>query len=748
MKDSTKKELEELAVRLERAALQGGIESLVGEMPAVLAADEPIAHAGEDRLNRVGFAGSIATAILGLKTEESLVIGIHGPWGSGKTSLLNLIREQIGLKAENPPLIMQFNPWGFSDQEQLTSQYFNQLAVFFKLHNADPILGRIADAVQDYGDLLDPVARLLTPRLREAATLGQRIVKALKPPKRTAVDLKSEISSALRRSQTRLIVIIDDIDRLNRTEIRQVFQLVKVNANFANTIYLVSFDLGPVEKALRFVAPAPPRQYLYKIIQVAFSLPPVSEAKLTELLLQNFNETFSAFGVREIDSQRFGNMLHSGFRACFHNLRDVNRYFNLYRFALGLVKDDTNPIDLAAIQCLATFQTGLYSGIGPNSALFIGRRDSWERPQGDEDRRKALEELFELVPAPDREAATELCGFLFPRMQSVFGGMHVMYEPEQETAWQKGKHVASAKYFPYYFQLAVPETDVSQREMDAALPSLKSVDSFVSTLEHFEKSGRLAEFIGSLQDQVDKLTPSDLNVIMESVFIFGDRVSTEGKEGLGLISDHVKFAGWLLWSVVDSLEKEVRFQQLTQAMTGKPAVYTIADVTMVSHDIVEKKGHDTKYQVKYPDLTPEIVQRMRRITADAIMSAAKRGTLQDAPRLPFLLYRWKDWGNGEGLSRWVQSTFLGSPAGAVQLIAKFSQTVRSYGFGDKVARTSLSVDPAVVCQIVDLDTVTGLLERARDDELSSFERDARVYFLKAVARYKAGEDPGALDLAE
>lgn len=741
----TKRELEKLAAQLEGAARDAGIEPLARKMPTVLTADEPITHADEDRLNRTGFASSIAKAILGLRTEESLVIGIHGPWGAGKTSLLNLIKEQLDLEVDNPPLIMQFNPWGFSDQEQLTSQYFSQLAVFLKLHKADPILERIADAVQDYGDLLDPVARILTPRLREAVSFGQKLFSRFKPPKRTAVDLKSEISSALRRSRTRLVVMIDDIDRLNRKEIREVFQLVKVNANFANMVYLVSFDLAPVEKALRFVAPAPPRQYLYKIIQVAFSLPPVSEAKLTEMLLEGFNKTFSEFSIREIDSQRFGNMFHSGFRDCFHTLRDMNRFFNLYRFALGLMKDDTNLIDLAAIQCLAAFQPALYSAIERDSKLFTSGPGPWEIQKGEDKLKQAFEEIFEKVPVPDRKAVKGICEFLFPKAQSVIGNMRVTYGPEYEQSWQKDKRIASAKYFPYYFQLTVPETDVSQREMDAVFPSLTTVDSFVDALEYFEKSGRFVQFVQLLRNQLDGLTPSELYVVMESIFVLGDRVSLEGEEGIGLISDHIQFASWLLLDVLDRLQKGVRFQELAKAMTGKPAVYTVAHVAWLCQQILQDEGRNHNYREKYSDLNVEIVEKMREIAVSTIKSAAKDGSLQAAPGLPFILYRWKDWGASEGLSQWVDSTFLKSPTGAVKLVTQFSQVVKSIGLGDKVTRAYVTIDPRVVRVFADLNTVTALLEQVSDDKLLPRERDAKKSFLQLVTKINAGEELGTLD---
>jgi predicted KAP-like P-loop ATPase len=49
-------------------------------------ADRPIISRGEDKLGRRGFAEAIAGAIDGWRGQESLVIALYGPWGTGKSS--------------------------------------------------------------------------------------------------------------------------------------------------------------------------------------------------------------------------------------------------------------------------------------------------------------------------------------------------------------------------------------------------------------------------------------------------------------------------------------------------------------------------------------------------------------------------------------------------------------------------------------------------------------------------------------
>jgi predicted KAP-like P-loop ATPase len=79
--------------------------------------DSPIKHISDDELNRKEFSRVIGNAILKSRTNESLVIGILGKWGSGKTSIVYMTLEHIDYssnESEKKPIIVWFNPWNYS----------------------------------------------------------------------------------------------------------------------------------------------------------------------------------------------------------------------------------------------------------------------------------------------------------------------------------------------------------------------------------------------------------------------------------------------------------------------------------------------------------------------------------------------------------------------------------------------------------------------------------------------------------
>ena len=86
--------------------------------------DRPIVATGQDLLGRSAFAGSLSEAIKAWKNKDSLVIGVYGTWGSGKTSLKNMITDFLRRDQERSPTIVEFNPWQWAGQDQLFSAFF------------------------------------------------------------------------------------------------------------------------------------------------------------------------------------------------------------------------------------------------------------------------------------------------------------------------------------------------------------------------------------------------------------------------------------------------------------------------------------------------------------------------------------------------------------------------------------------------------------------------------------------------
>jgi predicted KAP-like P-loop ATPase len=291
--------------------------------------DKAINKSEDDLLNRNSFSEHLAKALLNSKEEkeENLVIALCGKWGSGKSSIINLTKEHIknNKDVKNKPIIIDFNPWYFSGLNNLIHYFFDEIAEKLGSLKTDKQLRKIAKNLKRYEVILSnkPVIDLIKDILYIFSTILSfcgikftecswrwlwsgsgafvtlslilfaiafyRSVKSYRLQQHSLIkssidDLKEKISNDLKKINNKLIIVIDDIDRLTKTEIRQLFQLIKINADFPNVIYLLAFDREIVENNLTVQDGFSGKDYLEKIVQVFFDIPYVTPAKIHELL--------------------------------------------------------------------------------------------------------------------------------------------------------------------------------------------------------------------------------------------------------------------------------------------------------------------------------------------------------------------------------------------------------------------------------------------------------------------------------
>ena len=88
--------------------------------------DSPVSLRNQDRFSRWKFSERIAQVISKRSDPSSIVIGLYGIWGDGKTSVLNFIEES--LKMDGNVICIKFNPWRFGTEEELLAGFFFDIA--------------------------------------------------------------------------------------------------------------------------------------------------------------------------------------------------------------------------------------------------------------------------------------------------------------------------------------------------------------------------------------------------------------------------------------------------------------------------------------------------------------------------------------------------------------------------------------------------------------------------------------------
>ena len=317
----------------------------------MIVGDNPIKNPEDDAIGRISTAQNFAQHVLALDTKEGVVVSVLGPWGSGKTSFINLARNEFE-KAEVP--ILDFNPWMFSGAAQLVESFFIELAAQLKIRRG---LAEIGENFEAYGEIFSglgwlPVVGTWFERIRGAAKITNKL---LERRKEGVGGRRCKLEKALSDLDKPIVVILDDIDRLATSEIRDLFKLVRLTANFPNVIYIVAFDRDRVEKALDEQGVSG-RDYLEKILQVVFDLPVVPSHVLRQQILSALDDALNNIeNTGPLDEKVWPDVFMEIILPLMRNIRDVRRYAATIHGTVISLKGQIALADLLALEAIRMF---------------------------------------------------------------------------------------------------------------------------------------------------------------------------------------------------------------------------------------------------------------------------------------------------------------------------------------------------------------------------------------------------------
>jgi predicted KAP-like P-loop ATPase len=462
--------------------------------PLTYLPNQPIHSRREDRFNRALFAQRVADTTAIRSDRSSIVIGLYGPWGCGKSSTLNLIEE--ALNDHSNVVVVRFNPWLYSSEERQLRGFFDTLAA---------TLGRsLPTQAEKIGNLLrDHVALLLLASVSVAGVSLPNPRDALPrigdPLASVRLDeLKQQIEEVLEQAGKRVVVLIDDIDRLERAEIQAIFKLVKLSASFTSTSYVLSFDDEMVSSSIgeRYTQAGyeAGRDYLAKIIQVPLHLPPPDAIQLRQMVVDGVAAALRQSRI-ELEKKEVNAFMHhfiEGPEPRLGTPRHAKLYVNAVTFALPLLEEEAHPVDLLLMEGIRVFYPKLYLAIRDNAKLFLGGgRDSDQNTESAQ-RRHIADLLRESTPdiTPEQCASLhrDLLESLFPRLGKT------CYGHDREADWAREQRVCSEQYFQRYFMYSVPPGDIGDLEVKSFLNGIASANA-----------PRQDAALWSSQDSVDSL---------------------------------------------------------------------------------------------------------------------------------------------------------------------------------------------------------------------------------------------------
>jgi predicted KAP-like P-loop ATPase len=635
-----------------------------------LSADKPLVDPRDDQLGYAIFARHLAFSLTRMVPAEGFVVAIYGPWGSGKTTLLNFLFHYFQQAPhDEQPILVPFNPWWFSGHENLAKHFFDQFQSSLAASNLNQ-----PDLQNKIFEFAEMVSELPTSIHIPYISIGKIAVEftPLKPALKNIVKLKMEIAEALWKQPRRIFVTVDDIDRLNPEEVRQLFGIIKSVADFPNIVYLLTFDKKVVMDALRGSHGISGENYLEKIVQSPFELPLPDRLSLDRLLFDRLEAIVIGTPEELLDQTYWGKVFLKGVEHFLSTPRKVNLLTNTLIVTYPAVRGEVNSVDFIGIETLRIFCPEAYNMVRTYPDKFTGLE--WVSHRIEQLRTFHLS-WFSHIPEEDREAVKGLLSELFPKLQSVWEDMS--FTTSMEATWRKQLRICSPDIFPIYFHLALPQGNIAQAEIMSILSIAGNPQAFSARLlelaaqQRLDGRTRLYAFLDRLVDYTEKEIPLEsIPSILLSLFDVGDQLMRPEDQGSGKL--HVgndQRVLQIIWELLWRLPSESRFDCLRQAITDGQAVFTSTRIVLELDKLNNKyasegrsKGQRLIHSADHDSLV--------RLVLAKVQSAAQDGSLLNCPKLPEILFQWKIMAGDDEPKTWVV-TMARIDSSLVSLLGKF-----------------------------------------------------------------------------
>jgi KAP family P-loop domain len=425
--------------------------------------DDPVRSVEQDTLGTSHVAERAARLIAETHSwESSLVFALTGPWGSGKTSLIEMTCQL--LQKERPEWsIARFTPWATSDTSSLMAEFYTALATALPNRRSKGVRRALGACAQVVGPALKTVPYAGESLAHIAKQTGEAL--AQRPPWHEAFAKAAE---ELQNLGTPVLVVADDIDRLQSDELVVLLKVVRLLGRFPGVSYLLAYDeqtlFANLQQAdLGADAHGRARLFMEKIVQYPITVPPLLPSQMLFRLDEGLNQVLGELGRPMSSEDSRLSQLVDVFESQFTTPRAIDRF--LAQVRLFLTMHDTNEIDDVDLMLLTFVRMqfpGLYADLPRWRRPLTSTPSVWQMATR-HDEQPAWDKLLEVVPGEDdRRDARRVLEVLFPAMARVSIGSC------------NPRSASNRDYFARYFVHTVPEEDIPDVDVTAALDEART----------------------------------------------------------------------------------------------------------------------------------------------------------------------------------------------------------------------------------------------------------------------------------
>ena len=646
--------------------------------PYVLGDDAPKTDPNDDRLDLAPFAEAISQIVAKMSVPNGYVIGLHGPWGSGKSTVLNFTAAYLfQYNTEHPRtqiIHIDFRPWLITGHHDLISSFFKLLSesltprrgqfarLFYRVlrffRGTTSTIGdtaaTISMAVDPSGGVVSGLAGNLTEK--SLNSLLDRFL--VSPSLQTAYE---KLKKQLRKSHNRFLVTIDDIDRLDEADMVSVIRMVKSIGQLPNIVYLLSYDRDVVwktldrrarpdgsEKATNTGIPA----FAEKIIQQELELPRPSRHKLLRMLDQ---EVAFMLGHSE-SSLRWSFILSDGIHRWMRSPRDVVRLSNAVKFSWPALEGEIDPQDLLAIEGLRLFDAEAFNWVRDNRDFLF--TDGRFKLALEVDSENVVKMLTQDIPEFKRSPVLGVVTVLFPQVAKWLDNQETL-TTEPHNALTRRRGVGCEAGYDTYFRLHPSPDAIPLGVLEELVSTNADTNAIEGILKGYLKKNdsRGVPMVSEILDELlARYTGSGgilpTQALLDALFRVGEEVIAIHRHVSMLdLPPHTQI-DLLVYSMLERWGLAGAGEHLNRAFEREESPAFLADI-YVSRG--RELGVFDRTSAERPCIEIQDFEELGKTLLNRIRKALRHGTLADAPFYFDIVRSWAHLSDPNEVKAWLEA---------------------------------------------------------------------------------------------
>lgn len=481
-------------------------------MTTALDSDRALEDESKDQFGFAGIAKKLAPSIVEASKGDGMVIGLEGRWGSGKTSLLNFLRNEL-LVAQNQGIhTITIAPWLNGDTSSLVSSLLEPMTAVLKKEEDNAATGDVRESatkekIAEVGRLLRAYGPKTARRVASVANVAGYVIPGahavgdafdaaanaadqVLPLGPTPSEIKQKLAHKIQELNVGFVVILDDLDRLEPEQAVEVVRLVRSVADFPKVAYLMCYDREVLAHALKTgLKVADGDLFLQKIVQLTFNIPLPEPFDLRTQFLKEAKTIYTETMGMDLDDFLLNDLKSAVDREGMglSTPREVKLALNSIRFVFPQVKSDVYFPDFCRLHLIKTTNYKLYKWL----EIYLSVRSvlvTEDASVSKDEKAEMGEGLKNLLPSEDRLSVRSIWSL----RRFIPGVAHV----EEETARvfnttsssevseaMRLKRLGSPLHYRFYFALTGPKTVMPDADFNTLLELARSdIDQLTTRL--------------------------------------------------------------------------------------------------------------------------------------------------------------------------------------------------------------------------------------------------------------------------